>query len=78
MVLRQLSKRVRQWWDGEYVPPPPNDPNSPIVFLSLGHYRRHWTSRTAHAVVDFYLREWRWLLPFLVGVAAALIAIKKL
>lgn len=71
-----LRKWLRGWWEGEYIPPD-NSPNSP-VFRVLGRYRRHWSSRAAHKILEFYLAEWRWLLPFIVAVVGAFVAIKKL
>lgn len=72
-----MREAMKRWWAGEYVPPPPNDPNSSIIFLSPGEYKRHWSSRAAHTLVDFYLKEWKWLLPFLVGLVAAIVALRK-
>ena len=72
----QLHKNIKKWYEGEFVPPD-NSPNSRLIFV-MGHYQRHWSSRVAHVVVDFYLKEWRWLLPFVVGVAGVIVAIAKL
>jgi hypothetical protein len=63
-----MRKTILKWWEGEHVLPR-NDPSSVVVFLSLGTYKRHWTSRAAHSAVEFYLREWKWTL----GAAAAVI-----
>jgi hypothetical protein len=77
-ALKRICKTLDDWWQGEFIPLPPNDPNSSFIIFSLGDYCRHWTSRFAHVVVDFYLKEWRWLLPFAVAVTGAVVAIKKL
>lgn len=74
--LMSLRKRIAKWYQGEYVPPD-NPPDSPIVIV-MSHYKRHWTSRAAHASLDFYMREWKWLLPFVVAVVGAMVAIAKL
>ena len=50
--MKQLFKR---WWEGTYVP----SERDGFVF-HLGEYRRHWTSRAAHVVADFWLRHWQW------------------
>jgi hypothetical protein len=68
-TLRDLAKR---WYEGEYIPPD-SPPNSAII-ISLGHYKRHWTSRAAHMAVEFYLREWEWFLAFIVAVIGILMA----
>ena len=69
--LVTLLEDFKRWYEGEYVPPD-NSPSSGVVFL-LGHYQRHWSSRLAHVLVAFYLKEWRWLLVFLVGVIALIV-----
>lgn len=76
MLLQRLRKWLKSWWQGEYVPPD-NPPGAPFFFV-FGRYKRNWLSRLTHAAVDFYLREWKWLLMFVVAIVGALIAIKKL
>lgn len=71
-----LPERISRWYEGVYVPPD-NPPDSPI-FMVMGRYERHWTSRAVHTAVDFYLREWKWLLPFAVAVVGTFAAIAKL
>jgi hypothetical protein len=71
--MRRLRDGIKSWWQGQ---PEKNDPRS-AIFLT-NHSRRHWTSRVAHAVLAFYLKEWRWLLPFIVAFVGAVVAIKKL
>jgi len=67
-----LKEKIAVWYQGVYVPEPPGSP------LLMGHYRRHWSSRALHACVEFYLKEWKWLLPFLVAVVSVIVAIAKL
>ncbi len=68
--------KIKDWWQGEYVPPPPLDFSSGVIFISPGWYELHWSSRIAHAVVDFCAIEWKWLITILVsisGIVAALV-----
>jgi len=45
----------------------------------MGGYRqRHWTARCARAVIDFSMREWKWVIGTIIAVAGMIIAIKKL
>jgi hypothetical protein len=60
--------KIRQWYEGEFVAY--KDEPDTLVFIGGGKYRRHWTSKVAHVVVEFYLREWKWTL----GAAAALVS----
>lgn len=74
MLLQRLRKWITDWWEGEYVPPPPNDPHSSIVFISIGFYRRHWTARAVSASADFYLRHWQFIWSFAIGLAGLILA----
>ena len=71
-----LRTKLRRWYDGEFVPPD-NPPGSYVVFLT-GHYKRHWSSRVAHTLVDFYFKEWKWIWGTLIAVVGLVIAIAKL
>jgi hypothetical protein len=71
--MQRLSAKLRDWYEGEWVQPGASD-----AVLMLNHYRRHWTSRLAHRIVNFYMAEWRWLLPFLVACIGAAVAVWKL
>ena len=66
-----LKQKIATWYQGTYVPEPPGSP-----FL-MGSYQRHWSSRMLHMCIDFYLKEWKWLLPFVVAVVSAVVAIVK-
>jgi hypothetical protein len=68
-----MWKRIKHWYEGEYISSQPSDA---VIFLN--HYRRHWSSRLVHTIVDFYSAEWRWLLPFLVACVVAAATIWKL
>jgi hypothetical protein len=46
---------MKRWWEGKYFPEPKG---SPFV---TGTYKRHWTSKVAHLLADFYLNHWKWL-----------------
>jgi len=35
-----LFEKIKIWYRGKYVPPPQNDPNSPIFIISPGHYQQ--------------------------------------
>jgi hypothetical protein len=71
-----IRKHIRRWYEGIYVPPD-NPPDSP-VFMVMGHYDRHWTSRLVRTAISFYLREWKWVWTFAVAVIGAIAAFAKL
>ncbi len=61
----QIAAPIKKWWNGTYIP---ELPDSPFI---LGRYKRHWTSKLAHSVKNFYLKYWQWCW----GMATACIAI---
>ncbi len=72
--MRRLGKRLRRWWEGEYVPHE-NDPSSDLVFTG-GWYRRHWASRALHTIAEFHQREWKFAVTAyltMIGIVAAIL-----
>jgi hypothetical protein len=66
-----MRKFIKRWYQGEeYNISTPALPIFPGV-----RYRRHWSSRFAHILVDFYLKEWKWLLPFLLALSGIILTI---
>jgi hypothetical protein len=61
-VMRRLRNAIREWYEGEETPVE-NPPGSPLVVFGV-RVKRHWTARTAVALVEFHRREWKWALPF--------------
>jgi hypothetical protein len=41
------------------------------------YFTRHWTSRLAHALLDFFCKHWQWILMFLMALLSVVIAILK-
>ena len=71
-----MRRKVIDWYRGKFIPHE-NDPDNGIVFFG-GFYKRHWTSRAVHVLVEFYLREWKWVLGFVFGAPAAVATLMKL
>lgn len=66
-----MIKLIKQWYQGKEY----NISTSELLVFPGIRYKRHWTSQVAHIIVDFYLKEWKWLLPFIVGFSALLLKI---
>ncbi|TWA97550.1 hypothetical protein [Bradyrhizobium stylosanthis] len=71
-----MKAHLKRWWDGEYAPPQ-NDPGSSLVFIQ-GHYEKHWSSKVAHVVADFWMKHWQWCFSALFAVTGLVIAALKL
>lgn len=57
----QIIKKIKEWYRGRYVPPPPDDPHSPLVFLSMGHYEQPILARALGTIGRFWLAHWKWI-----------------
>lgn len=68
-----MLMKIKNWYDGEVKTY--NDPHI------IGFYiERHWTSDAAHAIVDFYLVNWKWLWGFgatMIGLYIAYLGLSK-
>jgi hypothetical protein len=73
-----MWKHIAEWYRGPYVPPPPNDPNSPVALFLMGRHEPHWTARYAQVLVAFWLAHWQWVIGTSIAVAGLLIAYTKL
>lgn len=64
----RLREKIKRWWDGETKPY-----NIPGV---IGIYtERHWTSEKAHSVVDFYFRNWQWIIGIIITIVLGVMAL---
>jgi hypothetical protein len=74
--MPSVKSKIENWYTGKYTPHE-NPANSPLYFVG-GYYKRHWTAVAAHVVVEFYLREWKWVITAAMTLAGLLIAYSKL
>lgn len=70
-----MMSKIQKWYEGKFTPYE-NDPNS-RVFVMGWSYERHWTARIARVLVDFYLREWKWIWGTAFAIVGLLIALKR-
>jgi hypothetical protein len=66
-----IVKKLKDWYRGRYVPPPPNDPSSGVFLISPGRYEQPALARILGAIGRFYLAHWQWI----IGTVLAAIAI---
>ncbi len=62
-----MVKKIKCWWKGEeyYIEG---------VFPGV-RYRRHWSSKMAHIIVDFYLANWKWLWTTIIAIIGLIITL---
>ena len=68
-----MLKFIKRWYHGEEY-----NISSPILPIPSVRYKRHWSSRLVHILVEFYLKEWKWLLPFLLALIGIILTIIKI
>lgn len=66
----KLKDKLENWYRGKFIPPPENDPDSPFVIISPGHYEKS----TGAKIVEFHLRHWTVLLAVYVTIIVAIFA----
>lgn len=49
-IFSAFSERLTTWYRGKYIPPPPNDPDSSLVFISTGQYEQPLLAKLLDAV----------------------------
>lgn len=64
-------KKIKDWWDGEYIPPPENDPDSFVWLISPGWQKHPLPRVIVSGVWRFWCKEWRILLPIIAALAIA-------
>jgi hypothetical protein len=71
---RVILLKLRNWYRGEYVPPPPIDDGSGIFFLSTGSYRKSTSARIATVLVEFWRMHWQFLVGAAISIAGVIVA----
>jgi hypothetical protein len=71
-----MKRMLKEWWHGTYVSPESRS-SSGLIFV-LGSRRRHWTSKVAHVVADFWMDHWQWCFSAIFAMVGLVIAAMKL
>ena len=65
-----IINKLKEWYIGEYIPPPEKDPNSPVFIISAGHYEQSFIAKCLKVIGKFWLNHWQWILSFTVAIIA--------
>lgn len=38
-------------------------------------YKKHWTSKIVHMLIDFYLKHWQWIWTTIISIIAIIITL---
>jgi len=71
-----MNKIFTRWWDGTYT----NHDNPPdsLLYFVAGYRERHWSSKFAHVLVDFWISHWQYIISTCIAVVGIFVALKKL
>jgi hypothetical protein len=69
----RARERIAVWYQGVYVPPPANDPNSSLMFISPGYYEQPAMAKLLRRAGAFWLDHWKWLIGIAVAIGLALL-----
>lgn len=70
-----LIQKIKDWYRGKYVPPPENDPNSGVVFISLGYYEQPLLAKIIGGLCRFYLKHWQWVIGTIIAIIGIIVAL---
>ena len=63
---RKFVTRLRDWYRGEYIPPPKNNPSSSVFIISPGHYEQPPLAKILRRLGRFWLDHWKWIVAAIV------------
>lgn len=72
----ELVEVLKNWYQGRYVPPRPNDPGSLLFIVGLGHYERPLLAKVLSGIARFYMAHWQWLVGTVISVIGILAALE--
>ena len=57
-IKMDITNKIKKWYKGVYVPPPKNDPNSPLAIISTGYYEKPFLGKIIDPLITFWLKRW--------------------
>jgi hypothetical protein len=72
--MKGIAERLKVWYRGRYISPPPNHPYSSVVFVSPGHYEQPALAKVLGIVGRFWLAHWKWIIGTVIAVVGLYMA----
>ncbi|WP_273151332.1 hypothetical protein [Methylophaga thiooxydans] len=69
-TIMDFITKIKEWYRGEYIPPPENDPNSGVVFVSSGYYKKPLLAKAIEVASKFFMAHWQWIIGTTIAVVA--------
>lgn len=67
------KQRFDDWYRGPWISPPKDD-NAFII--RLGRHKPSRTARALRAIVEFWMRDWKWIIGTVLAIAAIIISLE--
>lgn len=61
-----LTELIRNWYQGKRIYPE-NDPNSSVVFFSLGYDEQPLMAKALRLIINFWLNNWKCAISIIVA-----------
>lgn len=70
--MRNITEKIKRWYEGTYIPPLENDPYSELFVVGSGHFEKHLLAKGIHHFWCFWKRTWHILFPLIITTIIAL------
>ena len=74
--MNNLKKRIKEWWEGEFIPPQ-NPPDAPLIRL-YGHHKRPLLALILTRLGKFWIDHWYKIIMILLGIITVLIMYQQI
>lgn len=68
-LLKNKINAIVKWWDGEVIDH--NEAGSPVIFMP--EWRKPVLRKLYEWLLNFWAKEWKWIIPILVTIALGML-----
>ncbi|EXB86820.1 hypothetical protein [Acinetobacter sp. 272263] len=72
--MERILKIIKDWWNGKDTYEKQNQYDAAFFISPLN--KKHWTSEWAHKILDFYLKNWKYIWELVIAVLTAIFVAK--
>lgn len=72
---QSFIENIKEWYQGKYIPPRDNDPDSPLFIISPGHYEKPFLAKVLQVLIKFWLNHWKWIVGTILAIVALVLRI---
>lgn len=76
MKSLKFIKKLQQWYKGEFVPPPRNDPYSSLIIISPGYYKQPLLAKIIKKFINVFCNYKNFIVKAIIGCIITIIISK--